>query len=44
MVGCMLAGVISHQPAQAWMISFTGLTAWAIILWLVLTTHLAVLT
>jgi len=29
----MLAGVISHQPAQAWMISLTGLTAWAISLW-----------
>jgi len=34
----MLAKVISHQPAQAWMISLTGLTAWAINLWSVLTT------
>jgi len=25
----MLAEVISHQPAQGWMISLTGLTAWA---------------
>jgi len=24
-VGSMLAGVISHQPAQGWMISLTGL-------------------
>jgi len=24
-----LAGVISHQPAQPWMITLTGLTAWA---------------
>jgi len=37
-VGHMLAGVISHQPAQAWMISLTGLTVWAISLWSVLTT------
>jgi len=29
-VGQLLAGVISHQPAQAWMISLTGLTAPAI--------------
>jgi len=29
--------VISHQPAQAWMISLTGLTACAISLWSVLT-------
>jgi len=36
-VGGMLAGVISHQPAQAWMISLTGLIAWAISLWSVLT-------
>jgi len=33
----MLAGVISHQPAQAWMINLTGLTAWAISLWSMLT-------
>jgi len=38
----MLAGVISHQPAQAWMIGLTGLTAWAISLWSVLTTNLPV--
>jgi len=37
-VGCMLAGVISHQPAQAWIISLTGLTEWAISLWPVVST------
>jgi len=31
MVGSMLAGVISYQPAQAWMISLTDLTAWPVV-------------
>jgi len=39
LVDRMLARVISHQPAQIWMISFTGLIAWAISQWSVLTTR-----
>jgi len=38
-VGSMLAGVISHQPAQGWMINLTSLNAWAISQWSVLTTN-----
>jgi len=38
-VGSILAGMINYQPPQAWMISLTGLTAWVITLWSLLTTN-----